>query len=132
MKKLIILLMLIFICAFQVSAQSKMNDWPELKVFHGVISQTFHPSEEGNLSPLKERSAELEEKAKTLSDSKIPVDFDNEKVKKALKNLEKETKELHKMVSQKKSDKELTTKLAEVHDTFHEIVGLCNHDSEDK
>ena len=28
--------------------------WPEIKTFHKVMSQTFHPSEEGNLQPIKE------------------------------------------------------------------------------
>jgi len=40
-----------------------MDQWPALKTFHEVLSQTFHPSEEGNLEPIKSRSEELMNKA---------------------------------------------------------------------
>ena len=62
MKKLV--LIVISIISFQfVQAQSIMDKWPELKTFHSIMSQTFHPSEEGNLQPIKERSKEMMEKA---------------------------------------------------------------------
>lgn len=48
----------------EVSAQSIFDKWVELKAFHGVMSQTFHPSEEGNLELIKTRSEEMAEKAK--------------------------------------------------------------------
>jgi hypothetical protein len=39
-----------------VSAQSTFDKWPAIKEFHTVMSQTFHPAEEGNLQQIKARS----------------------------------------------------------------------------
>ena len=58
MKKIALLLLVGFgISALmnQAVAQSKLQDWNELKDFHKVMAQTFHPSEEGNLEPIKTR-----------------------------------------------------------------------------
>jgi hypothetical protein len=33
------------------SAQSTFDKWPAIKEFHDVMSETFHPAEEGNLAP---------------------------------------------------------------------------------
>jgi hypothetical protein len=38
------------------SAQSTFDKWPAIKEFHDVMSETFHPAEEGNLAPIKLRS----------------------------------------------------------------------------
>ena len=81
MKKAAVLFSLLFcfvLTTNNVNAQatkSKFDLWPELKTFHGVMSETFHPSEEGDLAPIKERSVEMESKALALSNSKIPADF---------------------------------------------------------
>lgn len=130
MKKQIIFSLMIAISAFYATAQSKMSEWPELNAFHIIISQTFHPSEEGNLEPLKAHSSDLKEKAATLSDSKFPSDFNTDKIKAAVKKLKEETVEMDNMVIQKKSDKELANFISRVHDTFHEIIGLCNNKTE--
>ena len=92
------------------------------------MSQTFHPSEEGNLEPIKTRATEMREKAAALADSKIPADLDNEKVRAAVNKLKDNTVVMEKMVNDKKSDKEITEYLVTLHDTFHEIVGLCRHE----
>ena len=49
---------------FVVTAQEK-SDWKEMQNFHSLISATFHPSEEGNLKPLKAKSDSLLLAAKT-------------------------------------------------------------------
>ena len=129
MKKLI--LILISIISFQfVQAQSIMDKWPELKTFHSIMSQTFHPSEEGNLQPIKERSKEMMEKAEQLTDSKIPVEYKTDAIVKAVEQLKSDTKKLHKMVGNKASDKEITAALSALHDVFHQIVGLCKKENE--
>lgn len=129
MKKLI--LILISIISFQfVQAQSIMDKWPELKTFHSIMSQTFHPSEEGNLQPIKERSKEMMEKAAQLADSKIPLEYKTDAIVKAVEQLKSDTKKLHKMVGNKASDKEITAALSALHDVFHQIVGLCKKENE--
>ena len=94
--------------------------WPEIKTFHKVMSQTFHPSEEGNLQPIKERSAEMAEKANALKMAKIPAQFNKKEI----------VASVNKLVKSKASDVKITKALNGLHDTFHTIVGLCTHDEE--
>ena len=108
------------------NAQSSMDQWPALKAFHEVLSQTFHPSEEGNLEPVKSRSEELMNKAAALLKSDIPADFKTNAILASAEKLQLKSKALHKMVASKASDADITKALSEVHDIFHTIVGLCS------
>ncbi len=129
MKNLV--LIVISIISFQfVQAQSIMDKWPELKSFHSIMSQTFHPREEGNLQPIKERSKEMMEKATQLADSKIPLEYKTDAIVKAVEQLKSDTKKLHKMIGNKASDKEIIAALSALHDVFHQIVGLCKKENE--
>ena len=131
MRKQIIVLTWTII-AHSTYAQEKMqrlfDTWPELKEFHLVMSQTFHPSEEGNLNPIKERLTEWKEKTYALSNSKIPVEVNNEKIKSSLLKLKENNVALEKMINEKKFEKEITEFLSVVHDNFHEIIGLCKNE----
>lgn len=111
-------------------AQAKLTDWTELVAFHKVMSQTFHPSEEGNLEPIKTRIGEMVEKAKALQTSTPPADFKNKKVKKAVTKLYKDSKALETKIKAGATDEEIKTALIALHDTFHQIVGLCSENSE--
>lgn len=108
-----------------------MSSWVELKAFHQVMAQTFHPSEEGNLKPIRERSGELNEKAIALEKSKIPVEFNTPEVVAATKELSRNTAELNDLVGNKGSDEQVTALLSKTHDCFHKIIGLCNPNDED-
>lgn len=139
MKKIALLLLVGFgiaALANQASAQSKLQDWAELKEFHKVMAQTFHPSEEGNLEPIKTRIGEMVQKAKTLQASAFPADFNNEKVKKAVDQLVTDSQKLEADIKNGASDKKITKSLSGLHDVFHQIVGLCSatedHDHEHK
>lgn len=127
MKKLIILSFLMLSASLTFS-QAKTDNWPELKSFHSVMAQTFHPSEEGDLKPIKERAGEMVTKAEALQKSKIPADLNNDKIKSAIDRLVTGSKELKTMVDEKESDEAITKNLSALHDTFHEIVGLCQKD----
>lgn len=124
----------LFLCFLAVTSisnaqnKSKFDSWSELKDFHKVMSQTFHPSEEGNLEPIKQRSGEMVEKANLLAKSVIPAEFNKKEVVSAVKRLAKDSKKLDKLVKNKKSDKEITEALAKLHDVFHEIIGLCSNE----
>jgi len=108
----------------------KFANWPEIKAFHKVMSQTFHPSEEGNLQPIKERSAEMAEKATALKTTLIPTPFNKKEIIAAITTLAKDSKTLDKLVKSKATDDKITKALNDLHDVFHTIVGLCSHDSE--
>ena len=109
-----------------ISAQSIFEKWPEMNVFHEVISETFHPTEENNLEPLKTRSEELMKKAENLLNSNIPEEYRTKAILSSLENLQLKSETLHKLVLSKASDAELKQSIIDVHDTLHEIVGLCN------
>ncbi|MCB0806482.1 MAG: superoxide dismutase [Bacteroidales bacterium] len=100
--------------------------WPELDQFHTVMSQTFHPSEEGDLDPIKNRSEEMKNAAKKLSDAGIPSELDAEEVRNAVADLVADSDKLHKMVQSEATDEELTKALSGLHDTFHLIVKTCH------
>lgn len=127
MKKVNAMLILLFLVVFagKSNAQSNLDSWAELKEFHKVMSQTFHPSEEGNLEPIKTRIDEMVQKADALLASKIPADFNNKKVKKAVAKLARDSKKLQASIKAGASDEEIKKSLSHLHDVFHEIVGLC-------
>jgi hypothetical protein len=131
MKKSVVLSLFMLFTAIAFG-QNKMDSWAELKDFHAIMSQTFHPSEDGNLQPIKQRADELLQKAMALYDSKRPAEFDTPKMKDATFRLATECKLIVGMIADKKSDEEITKKLAAAHDVFHEIVGLCNDGGAEK
>lgn len=106
--------------------KGKFDDWQALKDFHKVMSQTFHPSEEGNLDPIKKRSGEMAEKADLLAKSTIPAVFNSKDVIQATKDLAADSKKLDQMVKSKDSDEKIQSALEHLHDTFHKIIGLCS------
>lgn len=115
-----------FIASTVAFGQSAMQNWTELKDFHKVMSQTFHPSEEGNLEPIKTRIGEMVQKADALKASKVPADFNNKKVKKAINQLAKDSKALDAKIKAGATDAVITKSLSDLHDVFHKIVGLCS------
>ena len=115
---------------YKAVTKGKFDEWPALKDFHKVMSQTYHPSEEGDLKPIKARSAEMFAKADLLAKSIIPAEFNKKEVVAAVQKLKADSKKLDKLVKGKKSDKEITEALAKLHDVFHEIIGLCTNEEE--
>jgi len=49
MKKLLVFA---FAAMLGFSANAQEASWKQMEDFHGVMSKTFHPAEEGNLKPL--------------------------------------------------------------------------------
>ena len=124
-----ILSTLLFVLALGFTAHAddtKKAPWPALKAFHTVMAQTFHPSEEGNLKPVRTRAAELVEKADALSKGAIPKDYNSPEMQDAIKRLQAGSREVKKMVSDKATDEELKDQMVLLHDNFHEIMGLCS------
>lgn len=107
------------------SGQSVMDKWPELKTFHSVMSQTFHPMEEGNFDPIRKRSGEMAEKAAALAKSAIPAEFNKPAMISAVKALKSGSKKLDKVVKKGAADEIVGKQLVSLHDTFHTIVGIC-------
>jgi len=102
------------------------DNWMELKEFHKVMAQTFHPAETDNLEPLKKRSTELMAKSSLLAASVSPKSLDKPAIKIALNQLEKQCIEINRLNNKKASNSLLKKKITAAHDTFHEVQELCH------
>jgi hypothetical protein len=132
MKNLKAFLVLILIVVTNtVWAQSTFDKWPAIKEFHEVMSQTFHPAEEGNLAPIKARSEEMMNKAAMLLKSDIPTEFRTNAILASAERLQLKSKALHKLVKSNGTDAAIVTSITDLHDTFHAIVGLCSEAKND-
>ena len=120
------LVLVLIVVANSVSAQSTFDKWPAIKAFHEVMSQTFHPAEEGDLAPIKARSEEMRNKAAMLLKSDIPTEFRTDAILASAERLQIKSKALHKLVTSNGSDAAILKSITDLHDTFHEIVGLCS------
>jgi hypothetical protein len=129
MKHLKTFLALTFIfIANSISAQSTFEKWPAIKEFHEVMSQTFHPAEEGNFAPIKARSEEMMTKATKVVKSDIPAAFKTEAILASAGKLETQSTALHKLVTSGATNEAIFKSITALHDTFHEIVGLCSEE----
>jgi hypothetical protein len=102
------------------------DNWPAMKDFHKTMAQTFHPSEKGDLIPLRNRSGELLAKAILLKESLPPKSFDANLIQKGLQNLEEKCNEVNVLVEKNAKDAVLIKKIREAHDLFHVVQGLCH------
>ena len=125
--KIVAVLSLIF-AANTISAQSTFEKWPAIKEFHEIMSQTFHPAEEGNFAPIKARSEEMMTKATKVVKSDIPTEFKTEAILASAGKLESKSAALHKLVTSGAKNEVIFKSLNDLHDTFHEIVGLCSEE----
>lgn len=123
--KIVLVLIVILIISAFFYFQNKV-EWKQKDEFHAVMSQTFHPAEEGNLEPIKKRSSELVEKAIKWQYSDIPAEFkDTKDIKENLKKLVDGSLVLDAKIKGNAPDSTINADLAELHEVFHDIVGLC-------
>ena len=122
MKK--ILLYLVMAVPFVVTAQEK-SDWKEMSNFHTLMSTSFHPSEEGNLKPVKAKSDSLLMAARLWKASKVPAGYKPKETSETLAKLVKQLGELNTAVKAGKNDAALKGMIKEAHEIFHDIVEKC-------
>ncbi len=129
MKKIfqLAVILMAFVPAISFGQEAKQNHWTEMKEFHTLMSATFHPVEDGNYVPLKEKAEDLFKASRAWQKSTIPANFKIEKTKDALRKLTIQCGGLHKAVEANKSDAELKLLITEAHDTFHLIAGECRN-----
>jgi len=119
-----ILLSLIMVIPFALTAQEK-SDWKEMNNFHTLMSTSFHPSEEGNLKPVKAKSDSLLNSAKIWKASKVPAGYKPKETSETLNRLIKQLAELNTAVKAGKDDTTLKAMIKEAHEIFHDIVEKC-------
>ncbi|MDP4263543.1 MAG: hypothetical protein Q8941_13535 [Bacteroidota bacterium] len=121
----------LFIATFALIASGHTQEkkaWKEMNDFHTIMQETFHPSEEGKLDPIKSRSREMMEKAITWEKSTAPEGYDKKIVSASLKKLVRGTRELNDLVKAKAADKIIKEKLSGLHSIFHEIMEKCENE----
>ena len=123
-KKIVFFSVLLFLMLSAPFAQQK-KDWKEMKSFHSIMSKTFHPTEDGNMQPLKDSVDILVATAKTWQSAQVPEGYNAKVTKPILKKLVKQCNTIKKAVMTKKSDDELKKLIAAAHDIFHEIMEKC-------
>lgn len=107
------------------SGYAQKAEWKAMQDFHAVMSPTFHPAEENNLTPTRENAQKLLLVAKKWQKSAVPVGFNATLAKPILKKLVKDCSILVQAVKAKKSDAELKKLITNAHDTFHEFAEKC-------
>lgn len=121
----VLLLAVPLLLAASAQAQGKAA-WKELSSFHTVMSQTFHLAEEGDLKPIRERSAEMAEKARAWKASAIPAEYKDVKgIEQHLNDLVEGSAKLDERIKAGAKDEEVLEYLSALHNVFHNIVGLC-------
>jgi superoxide dismutase len=101
------------------------DSWPELKDFHKTLSESFHPTEKGDFSPLKKNCGTLLAKAVLLRNSVLPNSLKNKEIDNTLKIIEEKCEELYELKSKKIKDEILKKKIIEIHDQFHLVMKKC-------
>ncbi|UPT67841.1 MAG: hypothetical protein M0D57_04025 [Sphingobacteriales bacterium JAD_PAG50586_3] len=128
MKKFALLLIAMVGIATGVNAQS----WKELSAFHHLMSNTFHPAENGDYKPLRDKADSLYMAAVTLQKSAIPADYKEKETKETLDKLVVDTKAIVDALKKATtSEPTLFSLINTAHDTFHKVVGECKKDSHD-
>lgn len=126
MKKLQLLFMVLIYSFLSLTCYSQQKtEWKEMEDFHAVMSTTFHPSEENNLQPLKEKADDLVNRAKVWEKSVAPMVFNGIMARPILKRLVKQCKVIKEAVGKNKTDAELKTMITEAHEIFHELTEKC-------
>ena len=110
----------------QWGIHSNIDKWTAMNDLQVVVTQTFHPAEEGNLEPLKSRSEELMNKANDLLQLDIPEEHRTKEILTQSENLLAKSKTLHTLVVSAAFDEELLKAITEVHTVLHQIIGLCS------
>jgi hypothetical protein len=128
MKKTMLFVAFSFFVSLSSFAQSKFENWPEMKNFHTTLSQTFHPAEDGDFKPIRTRSHEMLTSVKLVNASHLPKQYDTDEMKTTLKKLEKETDKLNAIVVRQEQSTTIMKQFTIVHDIFHDVAGMCKGD----
>ena len=124
------MILLALLCSFGLAVSAQDNtSRKEQEQFHGIMSKTFHPTEEGNFKPLKAKSDSLVIIAKQWKAAKIPAGYKPKETAESIAKLLKQCETVNAAVKSNKDDKTLGALMFEAHETFHYIVGECKtHD----
>lgn len=98
--------------------------WKELDEFHTIMDATFHPTEEGNVEPIKKELKKFVKIAESLQKKQKPEIFNTAEINEATKVLVDATKKFQKGFK-KMSDEQIIKEMDVLHDHFHKVLDLC-------
>ena len=105
---------------------AETDPWDEaMDGYHDVMAATFHPAEENNLAPLKERYKELADQSISWGEIAIPEKHQGKELDNRLEELKAQSIALSEMVEGGSSDEDLKEAIIALHDVFHGIMGAC-------
>lgn len=128
MKRILFAFIVLFTFNAATAQTAQKATWPEMKAFHGVMSTTFHPSEDNNLKPLRDSAMVLLTKAREWQASPVPKGYKADVTKPILQKLVEQCENIYKAVANNKTDGELKEMITKAHDTFHEIMEKCREE----
>jgi len=98
--------------------------------FHTVMAATFHPAEEGNVEPLREKAGDLTAAAKTWSNLQLPAEYDDTDLNSRLAELVRGSERIEGLIQTEATDSTLQQAITNLHEVFHGIMGECKHAEE--
>jgi hypothetical protein len=108
------------------TVSSTLKTWKELDDFHAVMAETYHPLEDGDFKPIRQRANELAARAKDWAASAVPENYTTKpEFKAVMDSLVKESQALAEMIAKNASDQEVKAALTALHDRFHQVEGMC-------
>ena len=115
MKRCLLIAGIISLSVAAATAQSNTREWKEQTQFHGVMSRSFHPAEEGNYAPLKQKADSLVMIAKLWNASPVPVGYKTKETKETLNKLVSKCTSVQLAVNEKKPDTDLKKLITDAH-----------------
>ncbi len=105
--------------------QSRKRAWEAaLDSYHTLMSDAFHSAEEDNLEPLKQKYGQMGAVAKAWVKIPVPKEYQKDNIAEALKELEKESLAMAKVVEEG-TEAEMKEAIYALHDVFHKVQELC-------
>lgn len=102
-----------------------MSAWKEMDAFHAALGAAFHPSEKGDLAPLKATADTLAARAKAWTTSSAPPSCSSADVKATIAWLASSTADLATQVRNGAADDALKGAIAAIHTKFETVEKAC-------
>ena len=99
-------------------------NWSEFNALHDVMKAVYHPSQKGDVGPVKSQIKDLVKLSKAVEKAGPPELFNNENVVAATKKYVEAVNEFNKKFK-RKSDEEIISELETVHTLFHDVMMAC-------
>lgn len=120
MKKILLPVFILF--AFMSKAYSQDALKEAIDNFHTTLAFTYHPmADEGNFEPIKAKSHELAEKAKSIEEAYEKTKKKPKEMEPAIESLEEQCETLDKVIASGADNETIKTRLSTIHDRFHEL-----------